>query len=153
MDRPRGPPADNYPDGALFYPPLDVNGAVVVQAGKTVYISSDCGTNWTTVALPAAAGFASALAVATSSRIYVGTENGRIYRIDLAGGSWSAPCLLGRPASGYVSDLLADPTQSKSALGDLLQSRCRRHGRPRLPFGQRGRELAGRRRGICRASP
>ena len=104
------PPADNYPNGALFYPPLDVNGAVVVQAGKTVYISSDSGTNWTTVSLPAAAGFASALSVATSSRIYVGTENGRIYRISLAGGSWSAPSLVGRPASGYVSDLLADPS-------------------------------------------
>ena len=83
---------------------------LVVQAGRRVYISSDCGTNWTTVSLPAAAGLASALSAPTSSRIYVGTENGRIYRIALVGGSWSAPVSLGRPASGYLSDILTDPS-------------------------------------------
>jgi photosystem II stability/assembly factor-like uncharacterized protein len=103
-------PADDYPDGALFYPPVDVNGRVVAQAGKKVFISTDTGNNWTSVPLPAVAGMASALAIPTSSRIYVGTESGRIYRLDLASGSWSNPVSLGRPANGFVSDVLVDPT-------------------------------------------
>ena len=103
-------PAENYPDGALFYPPLEVNGRLVVQAGRRVYISSDSGRNWTSVSLPAAAGFASALAAPTATRIYVGTEKGRLYRMALAGGTWSAPVSLGRPASGYLSDVLTDAT-------------------------------------------
>src|SRR5205823_5231310 len=60
--------------------------------------------------LPAVAGLASALDIPTAVRIYVGTNNGRIYRLDFAGGSWSTPVSLGRPASGFVSDMLIDPT-------------------------------------------
>src|SRR5258708_17074272 len=50
-----GPPvtdADTYPNGSLFYPPADVNGRVVAQAGKKVFLSRDDGTTWTSVALP-----------------------------------------------------------------------------------------------------
>jgi photosystem II stability/assembly factor-like uncharacterized protein len=105
--------ADNYdPDnpGALFYPPLEVNNRVVAQAGRAVFISTDTGTNWTRVALPNVAGLASALAIPTTARIYVGTETGRIYRLDLTGGTWSNPVPTGRPSTGFVSDLLVDPT-------------------------------------------
>jgi len=111
--RPIGPEidfSDDYPDGALFYPPLEVNGRVVAQAGRTVFISTDTGTNWSSVPLPNAAGMASALAIPTTARIYVGTENGRIYRLDLAGGAWSNPVARGRPATGFVSDILVDPS-------------------------------------------
>ena len=103
-------PADDYPNGALFYPPLDVNGRVVAQAGKKVFISTDSGDNWTSVPLPAGAGIASAIAIPTSSRIYVGTESGRIYRLELTSSTWSNPLSLGRPANGFVSDVLVDPT-------------------------------------------
>jgi hypothetical protein len=104
------PDSQNYPDGALFYPPLDVNGKVVAQAGKSVYISIDSGTTWKVVALPDVAANAAALAIPTAARIYVGTENGRIYRLELTGTQWSAPVSVGRPASGFVSDILVDPT-------------------------------------------
>lgn len=104
------PDADNYSDGALFYPPVEVNGRVVAQAGRTVYISTDTGTNWKKVALPGIAGLASALAIPTTSRIYVGTDRGRIYRLDLTGATWSNPVSSGRPATGFVSDILVDPT-------------------------------------------
>jgi len=103
-------PADDYPNGALFYPPLDVNGRVVAQAGKKVFISTDSGDNWTSVPLPAGAGIASAIAIPTSSRIYVGTESGRIYRLEFTSSTWSNPLSLGRPANGFVSDVLVDPT-------------------------------------------
>lgn len=107
---PNVPDADNYPDGALFYPPVEVSGRVVAQAGRTVYVSTDTGNNWTSIALPAVAGFASALAIPIATRIYVGTDTGRIYRIDSALGAWSNPVFLNRPSPGFVSDILVDPT-------------------------------------------
>ncbi len=107
---PEVPAEDDYDAGALFYPPVEVNGRVVAQAGRTVYISIDTGDTWNTVALPGVAGLASALAIPTTSRIYVGTDNGRIYRLNLVGGAWSNPVSLGRPATGFVSDIMIDPT-------------------------------------------
>jgi photosystem II stability/assembly factor-like uncharacterized protein len=106
--------ADNYRPrnpGALFYPPLEVNNRLVVQAGRAVFISTNAGNTWPTrIALPGVAGLASALAVPTTARIYVGTDRGRIYRLELTGGNWSNPVSLGRPAGGFVSDILVDPT-------------------------------------------
>jgi hypothetical protein len=105
-------PSDNYNKGALFYPPLEVNDRVVAQAGKTVFISTDTGNHWSQVPLPSVAGLASALAIPTTARIYVGTEKGHIYRLDLVGGAWSNPVAVGRPATGFVSDILVDPTNT-----------------------------------------
>ena len=51
--------------------------------------------------------------------MYVGTENGRIYRIDLTAGQWAAPASLGRPASGFVSDILVDPTNKQYMEWDI----------------------------------
>ena len=95
---------------SLFYPPLEVNGSLVVQAGSSVFASLDDAQSFEAIALPQAAGNASALAVPSKTRIYAGTENGRIYRIDRASGKWKAPAALARPRSGFVSDLLVDPT-------------------------------------------
>ncbi len=100
----------NPPPGhsSLFYPPLEVNGSLVVQAGSSVFISTNAGNSWTSVALPASV--ASALAAPTTSRIYVGTIAGDVFRIDFSGGSWQAPVQLTRPRAGFVSDFLVDPT-------------------------------------------
>jgi len=103
-------PADNYPNGALFYPPLEVCQRVVAQAGRKVFISTDAGANWSSVPLPAVAGMASALSIPVNTRIYVGTETGRLYRLDSVGGAWSSPVLVGRPANGFISDILVDQT-------------------------------------------
>jgi photosystem II stability/assembly factor-like uncharacterized protein len=103
------PPAEDYPNGAEFYPPLDVNGPIMARAGKTVYLSTDSGSNWDEQPLPSAAGHATALAVPSATRVYVGTETGRMFRIDRTGGAWQTPVELGQPAQGYVSDLLVDP--------------------------------------------
>ncbi len=115
-DAPTGPPADasqDYPDGALFYPPVEVNGATVVQGGRTIFISSDGGSRWDGIDLPKpgnADNFASAIAIPNPSRVYVGTLRGRIYRIDFDDGAWSAPVFLGEPVAGFIGDLLADPS-------------------------------------------
>jgi photosystem II stability/assembly factor-like uncharacterized protein len=106
-------PNDTYPNGSLFYPPLDVNGRVVVQAGRKAFISRNAGAAWTGVALPVVGGeMASAVAASTPSRVYVGTNAGRVFRIDFASGAWQAPAALTRPAAGYLSDLFVDPTNA-----------------------------------------
>ncbi len=107
---PNVPDADTYPDGSLFYPPVEVNGRIVAQAGRTVYISSDGGANWTSVPMPAVGGMASAMMIPIPTRIYIGSENGRIYEVDLINGVWSNPVLVARPSPGFVSDILVDQT-------------------------------------------
>jgi photosystem II stability/assembly factor-like uncharacterized protein len=92
----------------LFYPPVEVNASVVVQAGSTVFISSDTGTTWNPVNLPA--GVASALAIPNATRVYAGTIQGNIYRIDFSGGAWQAPVALTQPRAGWVSGIRVDPT-------------------------------------------
>lgn len=101
----------NY--NAQFYPPMEVNGPVVAQAGQSVFVSTNMGTTFTEVALPGTV-MASALDIPTATRIYVGTgglgtaSDGRIFRLDLAGGTWTVTAL-GQPRRGYASDILADP--------------------------------------------
>lgn len=97
----------------LFYPPLEVNGPVVVKAGEVVCISSDSGDTWTQLALPPAPegrSTASALAVPTIDRVLAGTIWGDLFRIDRHP-QWSGnPTLLIRPRDGWISDLLIDPS-------------------------------------------
>ena len=110
-----GPPvsqADDYPNGALFYPPVEVNGPVVVQAGRAVFISRNDGNTWTRVGLPSGAGVASALAIPTATRIYVGTTQGRVFRIDFSAGQWQPAVALGQPVAGFISDVLVDPNDA-----------------------------------------
>jgi photosystem II stability/assembly factor-like uncharacterized protein len=107
---PNVPDAENYPSGSLFYPPVEVCGRVVAQAGRSVFISSDGGTSWTSVSLPGIAGIASAMVIPVPTRIYVGTMKGRIYRIELVNNEWANPIFVGAPVSGAVSDILVDQT-------------------------------------------
>jgi photosystem II stability/assembly factor-like uncharacterized protein len=104
------PPHSRERFAQLFYPPLEVNGNVVVTAGEVVCISSDRGLSWTNVPLPAVDGqpsTASALAVPTQDRVFVGTVLGDVFRIDRGG--WGGPAELARPRAGTISDLLVDP--------------------------------------------
>ncbi len=98
------PPAGH---SALFYPPMEVFNGVVVQAGSSVFISTNTGTTWTSVNLPS--GVATALAIASSTRIYAGTNSGNVFRVDFVSGAWQAPVALTQPRQGYVSDLAVDP--------------------------------------------
>lgn len=100
--------ADDYPDGALFYPPVAVKDNFVAQGGITVYMSANNGDTWNTCALPAAVGKSSAIAVDSPTRVYAGTESGSIVRLDWNGAHWGA-ATLAQPRNGYVSDLKIDP--------------------------------------------
>lgn len=97
--------------GQLFYPPVEGRGNTIVQAGESVYISrNNLSTGWTTqVALPNRP-VASALYLPTADRIYVGTTNGRLFRIVWSGTAWSAPTEITSPRAGaYISDIFVDP--------------------------------------------
>jgi photosystem II stability/assembly factor-like uncharacterized protein len=101
----------------LFYPPVEVNGDVVVKAGEVVWISSDSGDNWDTVRLPRTpqgdASKTSALAVPTADRVLAGTVFGDVFRIDRSQAGWRKPSAPSRPRDGYMSDLYVDPTDSQ----------------------------------------
>lgn len=109
-------PEENYRDkdpGALFYPPVEVNGRVIAQAGNKVFISSNAGTDWTRVDLNLTGGeLSSALAIPSATRVFAGTNVGNIFRIDFRQGAWQPPIALTSPAAGFISDLLVDPTNA-----------------------------------------
>lgn len=101
----------NVPNGynALFYPPMEVNNNTVAQAGQSVYVSRNQGTSWTEVALPAGV-VASAMYLPNGDTVFVGTNNGNIYRIRWSGTAWGAATALTSPRTGAnISDLFVDP--------------------------------------------
>lgn len=99
----------NY--SALFYPPMESNNSTVAQAGGTVYISRNNGTNWTNVNL-AAGVTASAMYIPTIDSVLVGTTNGRLFRVNWTGAAWGAATELTRPRNAWMSDIFCDPNNS-----------------------------------------
>ena len=94
----------------LFYPPVEVNGSVVVKAGHTVHLSRDAGDSWLDVDLSGGQrSIASALAIPDQDTVLVATIQGDVYRIEFDNGKWSEAEMLLRPRSGWISDLLVDP--------------------------------------------
>ena len=95
---------------SLFYPPVEVNNDTVAMAGQSVFVSRNQGNAGTWANLPLAAGVASAMHMPNPNNIYVGTTDGRIYRISWTGAAWSAATLLTSPRTGaWISDLYVDP--------------------------------------------
>ena len=97
----------------LFYPPLEVAGTTVAQAGESVFVSANQGGSWTEVTLPVRQK-ASALAVVSPKRILVGTNAGRIFRLDRTGTTWSGAAVTALPSPRpfmYVSDFFVDPAR------------------------------------------
>jgi len=97
----------NVPAGynALFYPPMEVFNDIVAQAGQSVYISRNRGTNWTNIALPAG-NTATAMYIPNANNVFVGTNIGNIYRITWNGTAWGAATALTRPrVNAWISDL------------------------------------------------
>jgi photosystem II stability/assembly factor-like uncharacterized protein len=107
-------PPDSDARLKLFYPPVEVNGDVVVKAGDHVFISTRRGRDWQEIPLPPPQlsprpSVASALAIPKPERVLVGTIAGDVFRIDRAGAGWGDPELLPRPLDGWISDLVVDP--------------------------------------------
>lgn len=96
----------------LFYPPSDVSGHTVAQAGEAVFISANAGTQWARVDLPADASgrsnIASALVIHSARRLYVGCLSGDIFRLDRPGADWATATVapMTRPRVGAISDIV-----------------------------------------------
>lgn len=101
-----GPPVPSgY--GALFYPPLSVNGATLSQAGQSVWITLNQGGAWTNVPVPGGA-LISALEVVSATVVLAASLQGNIYRLTRVGAAWSATALAS-PRFGYISDIFVNP--------------------------------------------
>ena len=118
---------NDYPEGALFYAPLEVNGRTVVQAGKKVCISTNGGDDWTKETLDFRPNeLSSALCIPKPTRIFVGTTRGRLFRLDLVGQTWRSTKLT-RPVIGNISDILVDPTHEDRLFVTLSSSKTKSH--------------------------
>ncbi|HFD16546.1 MAG TPA: hypothetical protein ENJ38_09615 [Rhodospirillales bacterium] len=101
----------NVPRGyrALFYPPMEARGDTVAQAGQSVFVSRDNGSNWTEVNLPGTQR-ATAMYAPDPDNLFVGTDNGSLYRIRWNGRAWGAATALTSPRAGaWISDIHVDP--------------------------------------------
>jgi len=102
------PPApDDY--DALFYPPMDVVERIVAKAGVTLWVSDDSGDSWEEVDFGGQAGEkASAVSIVSGRTIFLGTEKGRLVRIDRASSGWANGNVtqLTSPRSKFVSDMV-----------------------------------------------
>jgi photosystem II stability/assembly factor-like uncharacterized protein len=100
----------------LFYPPM----AMSPSSGRTVVgtsvinIDDSMGTGgWPGpgIALPGMVGRVSAVTFASDNIIYAGTTDGKVYRLDFAGGTWSAARVLHAAPlpTGWIWDIQAYP--------------------------------------------
>ncbi|HXO26699.1 MAG TPA: hypothetical protein VOA80_05115 [Thermoanaerobaculia bacterium] len=94
---------------SLFYPPLELHGSVLVQAGSSVWVSTDAGDTWTEVLLDDGAGVVSALAIPSADSILAGTISGDLFRLERRGGVWRLASARVQPRAGFISSILADP--------------------------------------------
>jgi len=97
---------------ALFYPPMEVNGATVAQAGQSVFLSRNSGGSWSETALPG--GLSTALYIPSPDVVLVGTDGGRLFRINWSGSAWSSarPLAVPRPQA-WISDIHASGDGSR----------------------------------------
>ena len=105
-------------ENSLFYPPLEVNGALVVRGATRVWLSRDRGDSWEARKLPGLQSggndpeLPSALTAPSNAVAYVGTTRGKIFRLSWSGAAWTVAPLASPAAGGYVSDILVDSTSA-----------------------------------------
>jgi photosystem II stability/assembly factor-like uncharacterized protein len=98
----------------LFYPPLEMLGEVIAQAGESLFVTENRGEDWAEILLPRSAaetGIATALSIPSQNQILVGMNRGQVYRVVSAGDGWANATLtrLTTPrSSAFVSDILVD---------------------------------------------
>jgi hypothetical protein len=106
--QPLGPRVPNSYQ-ALFYPPTEVDSSTVAQAGQSVFVSHDDGTNWTEVNLPPSV-TASTLCLPSSDTVFAATTRGQIFSVDWADPAWGPAVELTSPRAAWISDLFVDPS-------------------------------------------
>jgi hypothetical protein len=97
-----GSPASNHPADADL---------VAIGAGTEVYVSTDFGLSWQLAA--SVGGGIYALVFATAKRLFVGTTNGEVWRLDRQAAQWAASRIDNVPAGALgvaapVSDIAVD---------------------------------------------
>jgi hypothetical protein len=107
--------------GAPLNPAVPAEADVVAyaagdSANTIIYFSNNFGTTWpagTRVTLPAGSGRVFSMVFASATRLYAGTTTGRLFRVDFAGGTWTATRidnLAGgaMPLAALVTDIAVD---------------------------------------------
>ena len=99
---------------ALFYPPLEMHGELIVQAGSSLFVTENRGRHWAECQIPGTSKelrVATTLATPSATEILVGTHLGNVYRLVRGPGGWGDAKLtsLATPRRGaYVSDIHVD---------------------------------------------
>lgn len=118
---------------SLFYPPLDVAGTTVAQAGTSVFVSRDKGASWNGVPLPGLAvrEYCSSLLIVSATVILAGTTGGKVFRLK-ASGNWGSATVhaMASPRSAFVSDIVIGP----GGLTSELWVSCSHFGGARVFF-------------------
>jgi photosystem II stability/assembly factor-like uncharacterized protein len=92
-----------------FYPPMQVRNNLIVQAGQSVFVSTDTGTTFQEQKLPQDAGVATALWLMGPFQFLVGNDSGDMFRFDWDGNGWLEPITLAQPRAGSISSIRGDP--------------------------------------------
>jgi photosystem II stability/assembly factor-like uncharacterized protein len=106
-----------------FYPPLamDPNDSRILYCGyDKLYRSADSGDSWTAItgSLIGTNTNITAIAVAPSdsNTVYVGLQDGSVFKVTFSAGSWAAANVTGTPLpAGQVSDIAVHPTVANTA--------------------------------------
>jgi hypothetical protein len=96
---------------------------VAVGGSRTVHVSKDFGNTFPAnlqFALPSGSGSIFSLAVASTTRIFVGTTSGEVFRADRPGSTWVVTRLENAPAGplglvGLISDVAVDTSDATRA--------------------------------------
>jgi len=101
-----GPPYNPATPGDAKY--------VAVGAGRSVFVSKNFATSWAmSLDLPPGAGNVFALAFASTTRLFIGTTQGEVFRADRSGNAWSVTRLDDVAAgslglNGLITDVAID---------------------------------------------
>jgi len=117
--------------GTPFHPATSAQAETVAYAAGTssatiIYFSTDFGSTWPTgtwVNLPSGSGRVFSMVFASSTRLCAGTTTGRLFRIDLSAGTWTATrvdnvAAGALPLAGLVTDIAVD--HSDTALNSIF---------------------------------
>ncbi|MFL6569638.1 MAG: WD40/YVTN/BNR-like repeat-containing protein [Chthoniobacterales bacterium] len=102
----QSPPSMN----SLFYPPVEVFGSTVAIAGSALDVTRTGGAPWSTVGLALGGGeIATAMREIDANTILIGTNAGRMLRVNWNGATWTKT-ILTSPAARYISCIAVDPS-------------------------------------------
>jgi photosystem II stability/assembly factor-like uncharacterized protein len=105
-----------------FYPPLemDPNDSSVLYIGyDELWRTSNHADSWTAItgSLVGTGTNITAIAIAPSdsNTLYVGMQNGKVFKVTFSGGTWTATDITSAPLpSGQISDIAVHPTDSNT---------------------------------------